>query len=130
MAYVQLTSYYDIPLHCPFCGVAATEMKDGGWEVSGCHHLQLGTADEFVIHMSDRGEAAIKDAGYSVVRDEIEITVSNEADEDDYPEIVEMIAKMPDAVVFEQIVGPPSLISSYIVFAYNDDDYAKFGETL
>lgn len=122
--------YYDIPIHCPFCGVAATKIEDGEFVVSGCNHLQLLSSSDFVLFMSKRLEALLNNAGYTVVRDEHDVTVTNPMDEDDYPNLVEAAAKMSDAAVFEQVVGPPSLEASYTVFAYNDDDYAKFGDSL
>lgn len=128
MNLIEMRSYYDIPLHCPFCGVAATKLEGDEFVVNGCNHLQLISSGDFVIHMSERFENLIKEAGYLVAREEYDVQVENPLDEDDWPNLVELCSKMSDVVIFEQIVGPPSLEASHTVFAYNDEDYAKFGD--
>lgn len=80
--------------------------------------------------MSEAAEKIIVDAGYDIVREEGDVMVTNPNDDDDHPNIVALMSKFPDAVVFEQVVGPPSLEVSHTIFAFNDDDYAKFGESL
>jgi hypothetical protein len=130
MTTIEMTNYYDIPLHCPFCGEPATVYDGNGLEVKGCNHLHLLTASDFIIHMSEGAEKIIVDAGYEIVREEGDVMVINPNDEDDHPNIIALMSKFPDAVIFEQVVGPPSLEISHTVFAFNDDDYAKFGESL
>ena len=130
MTTIEMTTYYDIPLHCPFCGEPATVYDRNGLEVKGCSHLHLLATSDFIIHMSEGAEKIIVDAGYDIVRDEGDVMVTNPNDDDDQPNIIALISKFPDAVIFEQVVGPPSLEISHTVFAFNDDDYAKFGETL
>ena len=130
MNMIEMRHYYDIPLHCPFCGVAATKIEDDEFVVNGCNHLQLLSSSDFVLFMSKRLEALLNNAGYTVVREEHDVEVTNPMDEDDYPNLVEAAAKMSDVVIFEQVVGPPSLEASYTIFAYNDDDYANFGDSL
>lgn len=128
MSTVRMTQYYDIHLHCPFCGEAATYFGDTAIEIKGCKHLQLLTSSDLTIFMSERTQTLIEEAGFEVTRDDYDITVTNPNDEDDWPNLITLVSKLPDAVIFEQIVGPPSLEVSHTVFAYNDDDYAKFGE--
>lgn len=130
MNVIEMRSYYDIPLHCPFCGAAATKLEGGEFVVNGCNHLQLLSSTDFIIHMSERLEALITAAGYSVEREEYDVKIANPLDEDDWPNLVEICAKMSDVVIFEQIVGPPSLEASHTVFAYDDEDYAQFGDSL
>ena len=130
MTTIEMTNYYDIPLHCPFCGEPATVYDGNGLEVKGCNHLHLLTASDFIIQMSEGAEKIIVDAGYEIVREEGDVMVTNPNDEDDHPNIIALMSKFPDAVIFEQVVGPPSLEISHTVFAFNDDDYAKFGESL
>ena len=130
MTTIEMTNYYDIPLHCPFCGEPATVYDGNGLEVKGCNHLHLLTASDFIIQMSEGAEKIIVDAGYEIIREEGDVMVTNPNDEDDHPNIIALMSKFPDAVIFEQVVGPPSLEISHTVFAFNDDDYAKFGESL
>jgi hypothetical protein len=130
MTTIEMTTYYDIPLHCPFCGKSATVYDGNGLEVEGCNHLHLLTTSDFIIHMSEAAEKIIVDAGYDIVREEGDVMVTNPNDDDDHPNIIALMSKFPDAVIFEQVVGPPSLEISHTVFAFNDDDYAKFGESL
>ena len=130
MTTIEMTNYYDIPLHCPFCGEPATVYDGNGLEVKGCNHLHLLTASDFIIHMSEGAAKIIVDAGYEIVREDGDVMVANPNDEDDHPNIIALMSKFPDAVIFEQVVGSPSLEISHTVFAFNDDDYAKFGESL
>ena len=130
MRTIEMRTYYDIPLHCPFCGGATSQVQDDEWRVSGCKHLQLMTNGEITPFMSERAEKVIVDAGYEVDRDEFDIEVSNAADDDDWPDLIQLMSIFPDVVIFEQVVGPPSLEVSYTVFAFNDGDYAEFGNSL
>lgn len=130
MPTIEMTTYYDIPLHCPFCGVPATHNEGGAWEVKGCGHLQLLTSSDFTFFMSERTQRLVEEAGFEVTREDDDITVSDPHDEDDWPNVLAIVSKLPDVVIFEQVVGPPSLEVSHTVFAYNDEDYAKYGESL
>lgn len=130
MNVIEMSTYYDIPLHCPFCGAAATKIEDDELVVVGCKHLQLLTAVEFTVYMSERFEALVKGAGYEVTRDDCEVSASNPDDDDDWPDLIGLASQLPDVIVFEQVVGPPSLEVSYTIFAYNDADYEKFSEAL
>ncbi len=67
MSTIEMTTYYDIPLHCPFCGKPATVYDGNGLEVEGCNHLHLLTTSDFIIHMSEAAETIIVDAGYDIV---------------------------------------------------------------
>ncbi|PWG15760.1 hypothetical protein DFK10_15165 [Salibaculum griseiflavum] len=80
--------------------------------------------------MSERTQRLVEEAGFEVTRGDDYITVSNPHDEDDWPDILAIVSKLPDVVIFEQVVGPPSLEVSHTVFAYNDEDYGKFGDLL
>ena len=130
MSVIELTTYYDVHLHCPFCGLAATHNLDGAWEVKGCKHLQLLTASDFILFMSKRMKKIVTDAGYEIVDEDNDINLSNPSDEDDWPNLIKLASQFPDVVIFEQVVGPPSLEVSHTIFAYNDDDCESFGKAL
>lgn len=126
----KMTKYYDIPLHRPFCGVTATHNEGGAWEVKGCGHLQLLTSSDFTFFMSERTQRLVEEAGFQVTREDGDITVSNPDDDHDWPNMLTIVSKLPDVVIFEQVVGPPSLEVSHTFFAYDDEDYARYGESL
>jgi len=130
MTTIEMTTYYDIPLHCPFCGAPATEHNSNGLEVKGCNHFQLLMASDFIIHMSEVAEKIITKAGYDIARENGDVLLEAPEDDKDYPNVIALMSEFKDVVIFEQVVGPPSLQASYTVFAFNDDDYAKFGESL
>jgi hypothetical protein len=46
--HIILETFYDIHVHCPFCGTPATFTSNGGYEVKGCKHMLFLTADEIV----------------------------------------------------------------------------------
>ena len=130
MTTIEMTNYYDIPLHCPFCGKPATVYDGNGLEVKGCNHLHLLTASDFIIHMSEGAEKIIVKAGYDIARENGDVFLEEPDDDKDYPNLIALMSEFKDVVIFEQVVGPPSLQASYTVFAFNDDDYAKVGESL
>lgn len=125
---IELRTYYDIPIHCPFCGVPATSQSGGDWEVKGCSHLELLIAAEVTLHVGKQLQSLAVSKGYKVEQSEGEVAVSNPHDEDDFPDLVELSEEIADAVVFSQIVGPPSSETSYTVFAYSDAEYEEFSK--
>ena len=54
--HIVLDTFYDIHIHCPFCGTPATFAANGGYEVKGCDHLLFLTAEEFHMSVSKRLE--------------------------------------------------------------------------
>jgi len=128
--HIILETFYDIHVHCPFCGTPATFTSNGGYEVKGCKHMLFLTADEFHMSVSERLEASIKNRGWTLERqyDGLADIVSKDEDED--VNILELISDFDDAILIEQKVGAPSFMSSYIAFAYSHEDYeAKYANS-
>lgn len=133
---ITLRNYYDIPLHCSFCGKPNIEQGDSfGAELAGCEHLMLMTCSEGIIMAHPRLREEVKKAGYELYGDEdpsLSIrklgSTDDEDDEDDEDiefdevDVIKLAQSMDDAVSFCQIVGPPSGEVSYTIFAYSEDE--------
>jgi hypothetical protein len=122
---VKLTTYYYVDLHCPFCGIVAMKSEDEG-EVVGCEHLLFINFSDFTVHLSDRYIKLYAEHGYKLLKPEdgdecfITKTDGSEIDDTETIDLMTYIDEIDDVVVFEQIVGPPSLESTFTVFAYVD----------
>lgn len=128
---ITLTHYYDIPLHCPFCGKA--NLEEG--EVAGCGHVMLMTCSEGIITAHPRLRVKVKEAGYDLTDvDDLVIRIfkpgSEEEDDIEFEEndVLRLAQSFGDSVTFCQVVGPPSGEESYTVFAYSDEEHEKYGE--
>ena len=123
--HIVLDTFYDIHIHCPFCGTPATFASNGGYEVKGCDHLLFLTAEEFHMSVSKRLEASIKTRGWILERQEDGLANIFSKDEHEDVNILELITDFDDAILIEQQDGPPTLMSSFTAFAYSDEDYQR-----
>ena len=101
-------------IHCPFCGTqigrGAEEETAGEWIVGECKHLLFAATDEGFECRSERFDKAVE-AALSKKTDE-----EREEIGDDINELVELI-EIPDAFMFQSIMGPPAGFSTYVAFA-------------
>jgi hypothetical protein len=123
--HIILDTFYDIHIHCPFCGTPSTFESDGGYEVKGCDHLLFLSADEFHMSVSNRLEKSIQSRGWVLERQDDGLTNIYSEDNDEDVNILELISDFDDAILIEQQVGPPALMSSFTAFAFSDEDYQK-----
>lgn len=123
--HIILDKFYDIHIHCPFCGTPATFETDGGYEVKGCDHLLFLTAEQFHMSVSRRLEKSILSRGWILERQDDGLTNIYSEDDDEDVNILELISDFEDAILIEQQVGPPALMSSFTAFAFSDEDYQK-----
>jgi len=132
---IKLRTYYDTPLYCPFCGAHTQKIENGEINVeAGCNHLMLVELGEGILYASERVRDHVRTKGYTIEDDgglmflrKMEI---HDEDDDFESWAIKLIPEFTDLVVFEQIVGSPSLESTFTVFAFNDEDYAAYGESL
>lgn len=136
-AEITLTHYYDVPLHCPFCGKPNMQYERASAEIAGCDHLMVMTFSEGIMMAHTRVKDAVKQAGYELNGDGdffLRVQKPGAGDEDDIDfddaDVVELAQSFKDAVTFCQIVGPPSGAESYTVYAFSDEEYEKFGDKL
>lgn len=123
---VEFHTFYDVPVHCPYCGVNPEgTLRDGG-EATPCAHTLFMGHSEGWMHLSERAEGQLKENGYEINRSEdfIEIMRKDEDGEDEFVTLqdIKEALSFPDGVLFEQYVGPPSLFSSFTAFAGLEDD--------
>ena len=125
--HVTMTTYYDIHLHCPFCGSAASVLdSNGSLDVGGCSHLLFVSAGDIHVYVAERLDEIISQNSWKIIR-EPDGSAEIFSDDDDIDvNIVELLRPFKDAIIFEQIVGPPSLISSVTAFAYSEEEYEQF----
>ena len=112
---VELNTYYDVAIHCPFCGqlvVNDGESADG--EIKACSHTLFFAHDEGFEYRSPEfdenlglsdvpdDEIELPDHGYDGLTDQLTIT---------------------DAIKFATYAGAPSGFGAYVGFApkYKDD---------
>ena len=118
---VEFRTFYDVPLHCPYCGANPEgTLRDGG-EATPCVHTLFMGHSEGWLHLSDRAEAQLRAKGFEIERDEdlIEISRKDEDGEDEFVTLQDIQAALSvrDGVLFEQYVGPPAMFSSFTAFA-------------
>lgn len=125
--HVTMTTYYDIHVHCPFCGSSATVLDpNGSLEVGGCSHLLFVSAGDIHVYVSERLDDIIAQNSWKITR-EPDGSAEIFSDDDDIDvDIVDLLQPFNDAIMFEQIVGPPSLMSSLTAFAYSDKEHEQF----
>jgi hypothetical protein len=112
---VELTTFYHLPIHCPFCGAKVTDNSaasgEGNW-ATPCAHTLFVAHDEAFEFRSDRfnkllelpddhENIALPDKGIDGLTDSVWID---------------------DAVKFAAYVGPPSFYGSYVGFAPLDEE--------
>lgn len=123
---VEFRTYYDVPLHCPYCGTNPEgDLRDGGTAAPCAHTLFMGH-DAGWIYISDRVESQLAGKGFTVERSEDLIHISKVDDdgEEEFVTLQDLQATLSfdDGVLFEQYVGPPSGFSSFVAFAGLDTE--------
>ena len=135
---ILITTYYDIPLHCPFCGNPNIQYNsDMGGEIVGCDHLMLINGSEGIIKAHPRLCEEVRKSGYELVYEDdlfYRITKPDSDEDEDFEfddgNILSIAQSFADSVTFCQIIGPPSGETTYTVFAYSDEEYEKFGDSI
>ena len=93
--------------------------------MKGCDHLLFLSAEEFHMSVSQRLEKSILSRGWILERQDDGLTNIYSEDDDEDVNILELISDFEDAILIEQQVGPPALMSSFTAFAFSDEDYQK-----
>jgi hypothetical protein len=112
---IELRDDLENPIHCPFCGIkisaGASEENANGWIVGNCDHLLFTWIDEVGFeYRSARFDAAVE----AVMSGKTE--EDREELEDNFYELLELV-KLPNALMFQSIMGPPAQETSSIAFA-------------
>lgn len=113
---VELTTFYDSPIHCPFCGtrvIAYPENEEP--TVSPCPHTLFIAHDMGFEYRSQRFNQSMgfeldTDSGLDDIEDQLGDAFDGVDGLTDKVSIV-------DAVKFAAYVGPPSGYGSYVGFA-------------
>ena len=112
---VELTTFYYVPIHCPFCGAKVTDDPGGSagenW-VTPCAHTPFVGHDEAFEYRCARFNKAL---GLPENDEDIELP---ETGIDGLTDSVDI----DDAVKFAAYVGPPSFYGSYVAFAPLDEE--------
>lgn len=116
MQRVELRVFYDIELHCPFCGQKVMNYGYDGSEpgVMTCQHTVFLASDEgFEYRSSEFNE-------YFGLNEEAEVVVSDLGFEhiDAMTDAFEAV----DGIKFAQYVAPPGGMGSYMGFVPKEDD--------
>lgn len=122
---IEFRTFYDVPIHCPFCGANPEgQLREGGAPAPCAHTLFMGHSEGW-IHISDRAMAQLSESGFQLESDVdfVELYRLGEDGDREQATLEDMMATLsfPDCVVFEQIVGPPSLDSAFLAFAGVED---------
>ena len=107
---VELTKFYDMPVHCPFCGSRVVDYGDESSEphITPCAHTLFVAHDEGLEFRSKRFDDNLSLTGIDT--DDIE------PPEGGFDALTDRVT-LPDSVKFAAYVGPPSGFGSYVGFA-------------
>lgn len=112
---VELTTFYYVPIHCPFCGAKATDSHDGsagGNWVTPCPHTLFVAHDEAFQYRSDRFNRQL-----DLPDDDNDIKLPDKGIDG----LTDSVC-IDDAVKFAAYVGPPSFYGTYVAFAPLDEE--------
>ena len=127
---VSLDTYYDIHMHCPFCGKPAT--SDDG--LLGCSHLIYVWLDECsFIYLSERNDNFFNKKGIKVTRADQEVFLEKidksykDIDEIEYDVLEsEILNEFSDPIVFEQTVPAPGFSQARTAFAFSEEEHQNY----
>ena len=124
---IDLNTYYDIHLHCPFCGKPASNEE----EVLGCSHLLYIWLNEgFYIHMSERVDKVLSEKGVKVLRADgeimLEMTNDSEGDIDNSNLQSDILTEFPDHIIFKQKTPPPGMEEVFTAFSFSDEEHQDY----
>ena len=125
---VEFHTFYDVSLHCPYCGTNPEGSLPDGGEATPCVHTLFMGHSEGWVHLSDRAEAQLRSKGFEIERNDdfIEIFRKDDDGENEIATLqdIQGALSFPDGVVFEQYVGPPAMFSSFVAFAGINEEEA------
>ena len=112
---VELNTFYDVDIHCPFCGhLALKQVSDKASYIddmfSSCKHTLFYAYDDDLHYRNEDFEA---DMG---TRDKTSDEISEGADFEHWDGFTDKVA-IPDSIKFAMYVGASSGHGSYIGFA-------------
>jgi hypothetical protein len=115
MQCVDLFDDNENPIHCPLCGakIAAgcSEENASEWIVGKCEHLLFTAIDEIGFdYRSDRFDRAVE-AALSKKTEEEREEIENDVEE------LAALVEIPNAFMFQSIMGHPAEQTSYVGFA-------------
>ena len=121
---IELRRYYGIPLHCPFCGA---KNFDKNYNVVGCSHLILHATPGYGLYQKVSPEvlSKSKSLGYVVEYEEPD-TLNVQAESGEDVDLIDWIGALDfdDLIVFEQIEGAPTSVSTFSAYRYTDEEYS------
>ena len=111
MQRVELCTFYDVDIHCPFCGQKVVNYGSDGSEpgVTPCIHTVFSASDEGFDYRSPEFNEFFKLAE----DDDIDVDELGFAHIDAMTDAFEAV----DGVKFAQYVGPPGGLGGYVGFA-------------
>lgn len=113
---VELHTFYDVDLHCPFCGQKVVNYGSDGSDpgVKPCAHTVFSASDEGFDYRSDEFDSFFNLNS----DDEVDFDELGFDNIDDMTDAFETV----DGVKFAQYVGPPGGIGGYVGFATKHED--------
>jgi hypothetical protein len=119
--------FYHLPIYCGFCGQLVTPKEEdlGESVINPCKHTLFIAHSEGYEFLSDRAQEQLVSKNFVVERDDSWIEVTKITGEDEeFVSIHEILEEfdLPDVLVVESVVGPPSGMSFMVGFAPTEDE--------
>ena len=111
--------FWDLPVHCGFCGQLVVGFSGDGSVLKPCTHTLFIATDEGYEYVSERAILQLRNKGFTVATEvdgRIEVTSADE-DADDSPEAITDQLDFEDALKVACYEPMPSGHGAYVGFA-------------